>query len=199
VRSRLLIAALLFIPAAVAAQERPGLFDCEGCESIHEHSFDDLSWSTVVAPPGEPGDKLVIDGRVYKTDGKTPAEGVIVYIHHTNAKGLYPQNGSLEGWGRRHGYLRAWAKSNAKGDYRFETIRPAPYPNGGIPAHVHYIIKEPNRKEYWIDDIVFTDDPLIDESYRRRASNPRGGQGIATPTRDASGVWHVRRDIILER
>lgn len=197
-RSRLLIAAWLLIPAAVAAQERPGLFDCEGCESIHEHSFDDLSWSAVVAPPGEPGDKLVLTGRVYKPDGKTPVGGVIVYIHHTNARGIYPNRGDEKGWGRRHGYLRAWAKSNAEGDYRFETIRPAPYPGGDIPAHIHLIIKEPDRKEYWIDDVVFTDDPLVNDRYRHTLRN-QGGSGIVTPTRDAAGAWHVRRDIILER
>lgn len=196
---RLLLAALLLvIPGTMAAQSRPDLYDCEGCESIHENSFDDLSWSTVVPPKGEPGEPLVLTGRVYKTDGKTPAPGVIVYIHHTNAKGLYPQNDSLKGWGRRHGYLRAWVKSNAAGDYKFETIRPAPYPSAGIPAHIHYIIKEPDRREYWIEDVVFTDDQLVDERYKSRLDN-RGGNGVVTPTRDTSGTWHVRRDIILER
>ncbi len=197
-RIRLLVLPVLLVSSLLAAQSRPDLYDCEGCESVFEHSFDDLSWSTVIPPAGEPGEKLVLTGRVYKTDGKTPAPGVIVYVHHTDAKGIYPKHGDEKGWGRRHGYLRAWAKSSAAGDYRFETIRPAPYPDGGIPAHIHFIIKEPDRREYWIEDVVFTDDPLVDDSYRKRLSN-RGGNGVVTPSRDASGVWQVRRDIVLER
>ena len=196
---RLLLAAiLLVVPGTMAAQSRPDLYECEGCEAIQEHSFDDLSWSTVVPPPGEKGEPLVLTGRVYKPDGKTAVQGVIVYVHHTNAEGIYPKRDDLKGWGRRHGYLRAWAKTNEAGDYKFETIKPAPYPAGGIPAHIHLIIKEPGRREYWIDDVVFTDDPLVNDRYRAGLRN-QGGNGIVTPKRDASGTWQVRRDIILER
>lgn len=88
-------------------------------------------------------------------------------------------------------------RTNAQGEYRFITIRPAPYESRSDPAHVHMVVKEPERREYWIDEIVFTDDPLVDARYRARAEN-RGGTGIVTPTRDANGVWHVRRDITLE-
>ena len=60
------------------------------------------------------------------------------------------------------------------------------------------IVKEPDRREYWIDEVVFTDDPLVTERYRDRVEG-RGGSGIVTPTRDAAGTWSVRRDIVLER
>lgn len=60
------------------------------------------------------------------------------------------------------------------------------------------IVKEPGRQEYWIDEVVFTDDPLVDARYRARVEG-RGGSGIVTPTRDSTGTWQVRRDIILER
>ena len=181
---------------APAREQRPDLFDCEGCESIHEYGKAQLSWSAVIPPAGEPGERLVLTGRVLKTDGRTPAPGVIVYVHHTNAKGLYPRRGDEQGWGQRHGYLRAWVKSNDRGEYRFETIRPGTYPTGEFPAHIHFIIKEPDRREYWIDDVVFTDDPLVTD--RHRSSSPRGGNGVVTPKRQEDGTWTAQRDIVLE-
>jgi protocatechuate 3,4-dioxygenase beta subunit len=195
--------AFALLPAAAstrpaAGQSRPDLYQCEGCEAIYEHSHADLGWSTVIAPPGEPGDRMVLVGRVVRTDGETPAPGVIVYAYHTNAGGVYPTRGGEQAWARRHGYLRGWAKTDADGNYRFETIRPGGYPGRSDPAHVHMIIKEPNRQEYWIDEINFDDDPRVTDRVRAAAQN-RGGSGIIHPVRDANGVWQVRRDIVLER
>jgi len=52
---------------------------------------------------------------------------------------------------------------------------------------------EPGKATYWIDDIVFEDDPLLSARARRH----RGGRGVVRPERDAYGTWHVRRDIAL--
>jgi len=187
----------LCLPFGVEAQERPGLHRCEGCEAIYEHPFDDLSWRTVIPLSSEPGELLILTGRVYHSDGETPAPDVVVYAYHTNDDGVYPTRGSEQGWARRHGYLRGWVKTNAAGEYRFETIRPATYPSRTEPAHIHMTIKEPDRQEYWIEAVVFTDDPLVTIAYRA-AEEGRGGSGIVTPVRDSHGIWIVRRDIILE-
>lgn len=197
-RKLMIMLTLCVLPALACAQARPDLFECEGCEAIHEKSFKGLSWRTTVAPAAEPGERLTLSGTVFKTDGKTPAPGVVVYIHHTNVAGEYPRRGDETGWGRRHGYLRAWVVTNERGEYRFDTIRPGTYPNRGAPAHIHFIIKEPNRREYWIDDVVFTDDPLVNAAYRAGLQN-RGGNGIVTPRRDAAGSWLVQRNIVLEK
>ena len=69
---------------------------------------------------------------------------------------------------------------------------------GVYPAHIHPIVKEPDRREYWIDEIVFLDDVRVDERYRGAQGN-RGGSGIIRLTRDPSGTWIGRRDIVLER
>lgn len=50
---------------------------------------------------------------------------------------------------------------------------------------------------YYIDEIVFTDDPLRTSAERERHENKRGGSGVTSPTRDAAGVWKVVRDIQL--
>jgi len=192
---RLLMCVLL--PAACMAQSRPDLYQCEGCEAILERAASTLSSTAIVASRFEPGDRLVLAGRVFKPDGKTPAAGVVVYMYHTNAAGVYAARPGDTGWAQRHGRLRGWVVSSDSGNYRFDTIRPSPYPGGSDPAHIHMTVKEPNRREYWIDAVVFTDDPLVTPAFRKREQG-RGGNGIITPRRNESG-WLVLRDIILER
>lgn len=197
VSTLLLIASGVAFPQACAQSTREDLYACEGCEAIYEHPFDDLSWQTVIPPEGEPGEPLLLSGTVYQPDGRTPAPGVVLYAHHTNAEGVYPTRGDETGWARRHGYLRGWVKTDAEGRYRFQTIRPAHYPGRSGPAHIHLIVKEPDRPEYWIDDVVFEDDPAVTPRYRRERRD-RGGSGIIRLTRDEDGTWHGTRDVILE-
>jgi protocatechuate 3,4-dioxygenase beta subunit len=149
-----------------------------------------------IAPRDEPGEPLRIDGVVRDATGR-PVPGVIVYAYHTDAKGIYPRG--PESWpprARRHGLLRGWARTDSLGRYRFETIRPASYPNTAIPQHVHMHVIEPECCTYWIDDIHFEDDPLLTARERHAMSHGRGGEGIATPRRE-DGVWIVTRDIVL--
>ncbi len=192
-----LTALCLTLTASICAAQRDDLFVCEGCEAIYERSFDDLSWRTTIPPEDEPGEPLVLAGRVFQSDGKTPAAGVIIYAYHTNAQGVYPTRGDERGWARRHGYLRGWVETDAEGRYQFTTIRPALYPSRSAPAHIHLVIKEPGRQEYWIDQVVFEDDPHVDDRYREERRE-RGGSGIIRLTKDESGVWQGRRDIVLE-
>lgn len=88
-------------------------------------------------------------------------------------------------------------RTGADGHYRFDTIRPAGYPNTDIPEHVHMILIEVGCCAYWIDDIRFDDDPRLTREARGRPDDDRAGNGIAVPTRDASGAWHVTRDLNL--
>lgn len=171
---------------------------CEGCEAIYETpiEFDKLNYIDTLPDYNESGPKLVISGIVYKKDGTTPAPGVVIYVYHTDQKGYYPKKGDETGWGKRHGYLRGWMRTNDKGEYRFYTLRPAPYPNGNDPAHIHAIIKEPDKNEYYIDDFVFDDDKLVDERYLNRVRN-QGGSGIVSLTKNEEGVLIGKRDIFL--
>jgi protocatechuate 3,4-dioxygenase beta subunit len=170
---------------------------CDGCELIYEGMPEELTWQTSMAAKSEPGEPLEMRGVIYRSDGKTPAPGVILYVYHTDSKGYYsPAKGQTHA--RRHGHLRGWIKTDRQGRYRFRTIRPAPYPNGRIPAHIHPIVKEPSRNEYSIDEYIFGDDPLVTRKERARMEN-RGGSGVVDLTRNKEGVWVGQRDIILGR
>lgn len=87
--------------------------------------------------------------------------------------------------------------TDADGRYAFDTIRPAGYPGTDLPQHVHMHVLEVGRCTYYIDDILFEDDPRLTKAKRRQLTQGRGGNGVATPKRDANGTWLVRRDIVL--
>ena len=143
-----------------------------------------------IAPAEEPGEPLVIEGTVRNKDG-SPAEGIIIFAYQTNKDGIYPPEG------RDPGTLRGWARTDANGAYRFDTIRPGPYPEDDIPAHVHMHIIEPGKVTYTIDDIIFSDDPLWPGRWGHTMRYGRGGDGLSDLTRDERGVWRIRNDIVL--
>ena len=129
-------------------------------------------------------------------DGKTPAPNVIFYVYHTDANGIYSPAPGATGGARIHGHLRGWMKTNQSGEYKFTSIRPAHYPNRRGPAHIHVIVKEPDKNEYWIDEYLFDDDQALIREPPPRIEN-RGGSGIIHLTRNSAGTWVGRRDIIL--
>jgi protocatechuate 3,4-dioxygenase beta subunit len=140
---------------------------------------------------------MIIDGVVRDRRGEAVA-GIIVYAYHTDANGIYrPLENAPGTSARRHGQLRGWAVTDSLGRYRFITIRPGHYPQRNAPQHVHMHVIEPGCCTYYIGSIVFDDDPLLTDAARREAEADRGGSGLTSPTRDANGVWHVRRDITL--
>ena len=149
-------------------------------------------------PSGEPGESLVLSGTVYGDDGHTPAPNVIIYAYHTDAAGAYSKDGRETGNGRRHGRFRGWLRTDASGHYSIITIRPGTYPSRATPAHVHMTVTPPGQAERYIDDVVFSDDPLVDARWRAREER-RGGSGIVVARRDSLGGWHAVRDIYLSR
>lgn len=151
---------------------------CEGCEAIYEspvalEKLNNMCW---LPDWKQAGTTLAVNGTVYKPDGR-PAADVIIYIYHTDQTGHYPTKGNETDWGKRHGYIRGWMKTNEKGEYKFFTLKPQPYPGRKDPAHIHVTIKEPDKNAYWIDEYVFDDDTLLTTEKRKKLEN-RGGSGI---------------------
>lgn len=177
---------------------RANLYQCEGCEGVFEANPATLTSAARIGPGIDEGQPLAVDGVVYQSDSETPAAGVIVYAYQTNAAGRYANGAATTIWSRRHGRLRGWVKTSADGRYHFDTIKPAPYPNDTIPAHIHLTVLEPGKRPYWIDDIVFDGEFGVTPAYRESMIN-QGGNGIVPVRRDASGKAVVVRDIILER
>lgn len=170
---------------------------CEGCEAIHESPVPFKKLSSVDTLPdfNDQGQKIQISGIVYHADGKTPAKDIVLYVYHTDQEGVYPKKGNETGWGKRHGYLRGWLKTDSNGFYQFYTLRPSAYPGRKDPAHIHITVKEPDKNEYWIDDFLFDDDPKLTKQMRK-LQQERGGDGIMKLI-DDKGFMHGTRHIIL--
>ena len=151
--------------------------------------------STMMIPDDNPkSEKLIISGTIYKKD-KTPYPDVILYAYHTDAKGEYSKKGNETGYQKWHGSHHGWCKTDKKGYYRIETIRPASYPKTTAPQHIHSAIKIPNSKPFYITDFLFKDDPNLPKNIQNKYSL-QGGSGIVD-VKKVGDVWMGKRDIIL--
>jgi protocatechuate 3,4-dioxygenase beta subunit len=170
---------------------------CEGCEAVFEQRPAALGASATIAGPEEPGERLVITGLVTDERGR-PARNIVVYAYHTDANGLYPPApaGTLGPAATRHGRLRGFVVTGDDGAYQFATIRPGGYPGSDTPEHVHMHVVEEGC-HYYIDDLMFRDDPRLTPEQQGAHSPGRGGPGIVTPMRTPDGGWIVHRDILL--
>jgi protocatechuate 3,4-dioxygenase beta subunit len=145
-----------------------------------------------IAPPGEPGEKLVFWGRVLDYDGR-PLEKAAVIAYHTDQHGLYnPPNGPT-----RVPRLRAVAVTDTDGRFGFSTIRPAAYPNATEPAHIHLVIGAPAHDPRYLD-VWFEGDRFLTTAHRERASSSRSPAVIVRLDGDAKKGWTFEQDIRLE-
>jgi protocatechuate 3,4-dioxygenase beta subunit len=186
------IAALIF--AAAASAEPPnypstlsGGAPCGSCNAPREPS-----WKTVIPSGNEPGEPLVITGKVFRPDGKTPAEGMVLWVYHTDRTGYYNAQDDAS-----HPRLNGWMQIPADGKYEFRTIRPGAYPHRSTPAHIHAHVYGPGYSERSIEDYWFKDDPRINEKELKLQAQNGGHPVIVEVKRGSDGVWRGERDITL--
>ena len=98
-----------------------------------------------IAPASEPGTPMVITGRLFDRDGRSPAPGITVFAYHTDAQGLYDVRSN----GPHSWRLKGWALTDAGGHFEFTTIRPAPYPGGTTASHIHISLEGPHLRRRW--------------------------------------------------
>jgi protocatechuate 3,4-dioxygenase beta subunit len=150
-----------------------------------------------IAPASEPGEPLTVTGRVFGAEGR-PRSGILVYGYQTDRNGVYPDVHPPRSYvSNFQGRLRGWARTDARGRYRFDTIRPGSY--GGNPAHIHMQVVEPGCSTYRIDDLMFAGDPLLERltpGQRQNETPGVGGSGVGT-LRHKGKAWEVTRDIRL--
>ena len=194
----LAIVSLSLHTTEVRCQNEPPTCD----ECIFDQTPKTVSWRVTIPSDSVRGQRIRISGTLFQCDGKTPAAGVLLYAYQTNASGRYAKIGTED---RRshawwHGYLRGWLKTDERGRYEINTIRPAPYPGRTEPAHIHALVKAPDTaKAQWISDFVFQDDPFLTDSYWYRTELSEGlirYAGVALkPGANATLVGN--RDIVL--
>jgi protocatechuate 3,4-dioxygenase, beta subunit len=161
--------------------------DCSWCGA--RDLPEDVGSHLVLAGKQDNGDRIRISGTVYAGDGK-PAPNTLIYLYHTDIYGNYGAKGE-----HRHGGYRGWMLTEANARYEFESIKPASYPNSTIAAHIHMTVTTVNRKEDWIDSILFEGDRFITQ--RERESRKGGFDPILKMQKNEDGVLTGVRDIKL--
>jgi protocatechuate 3,4-dioxygenase beta subunit len=116
---------------------------------------------------GEPiGERIIVTGRVLDGDGR-PVRHQLVEVWQANAGGRYihqrdqhpaPLDPNFTGLGR--------CLTGADGTYRFQTIKPGPYPwrnhlNAWRPAHIHFSLFGTDFTQRLVTQMYFPGDPLF--------------------------------------
>jgi len=116
---------------------------------------------------GEPiGERIIVSGRVLDENGRAVPH-TLVEIWQANAAGRYPHKAdqhdapldpNFSGAGR--------AVTDAKGHYRFITVRPGEYPwrnhyNAWRPAHIHFSLFGRAFLTRLVTQMYFPGDPLL--------------------------------------
>ncbi len=156
-----------------------------------------VPWKTTIVADGEPGEPLIVSGTIYAPDGRTPLEGINLFVYQTDATGVYSTSGG--GGDNRSTRIHGLMRSNKEGRYEFRTIKPGSYPNSRNAAHIHAYVSGPDYPEYWIDEYLFEGDPFISATDRQKLGGKGTFSSILTPRRGADGVLRAVRDIKVER
>ena len=129
-------------------------------QAIHEAPADAPSRGQL-APAGERGERLTVSGVVVDANGK-PVGDVSMYVYQTDREGYYGVKPSTDA---RNPRLKLFLRSDAKGAWSFETIRPGSYPNSDVPGHIHFEVGKQGFAAR-IYEIVFEGDPLVTDKMR---------------------------------
>ena len=150
-----------------------------------------------IADEDEPGNRILIKGRILMSDSLTPIQDVTIYAYHTDNNGYYSKKGNEKGVQKFHGRLHGWGKTDSSGNYEIRSIKPARYPENRFPAHIHAVLKISGKTPFYINDFVFKDDSLVNESYVNTLHAP-GGNGVIELKNNTDNILTGERLIILD-
>lgn len=148
-----------------------------------------------IIPPDSKGIPMNLTGTIFKEDGKTPLNNVLVEIwqcdeneHYDNTSDSFLYRGAI--------------KTDKKGEYAFKTIVPVPYkadPNNEDswrPAHIHMRVSVAEQQDL-ITQIYFKGDKYNDTD--RSASSPEAVNRILNIVKNSSGENTVTFDVVLSK
>ena len=195
VRAALLLgAALAGTTRSAGAQNSP---DDAACQPPAPPQGDrSLPSSLTLATSTERGEPLEFALHFRAPQGR-PLQNLVVYVYHTDASGHYRRAPGATGCFRFHGVLHGWARPDSTGRITVRSIRPGPYPGSTEPAHVHIVVQFPGQQGFYINDLLFDDDPRLTPAVRA-AQTMAGGPGVVHATKDRRGVWQAVRIVTLQ-
>ncbi|MFD2550892.1 hypothetical protein ACFSQP_03590 [Bizionia sediminis] len=143
--------------------------------------------------------KLKISGTVFKADGVTPAENIILFFQQANSEGYYTLIADTNGEHLQH---RAWVKTDNNGRYTIYTFmpgatnKPLTYPHEPQAIHMHVAIKEPGKTPYNIPSFLFNTDPNLTTSCIKRLTR-KDADAVLQVTQGVS-ILETTKNIVLK-
>jgi len=145
----------------------------------------------------EPGKRITVSGLVVNKSGE-PQKNVLIYFYHTDDRGWYADTGVhvLTNSGDfKHARLFGYLKTNDKGEFSFETIRPNGYPQSDFAGHIHLQFWDENRRTlHGPGEFQFDEDPRMTPS--RKAASLADGYLISKNTGTAEKMVYVYKVIV---
>jgi len=144
---------------------------------------------------GSNGTPIVLKGKIFREDGKTPINDAFVEIWHCDEHEVY-DNTSDE-----YRY-RAGQRTKADGKYEFKSILPVPYkaaPNiesSWRPAHIHMRVSVTGQQDL-ITQVYFKGGKYVGTD--KWASAPQAVNRILTITKNNSGESEIVFNVIMSK
>ena len=140
-----------------------------------------------LAKDDEPGEPLVIYGKIIDRKTNQPVKDVSLFLYQTDSSGIYNTSGGPDDQARIRGTIYA----NETGCLKIKTILPGDYPGRKNSRHLHYVINAKGYKE--IKSILFF------KGFTTPNINGQGPLLVLDIKKEKNGTWIGSIDIKMER
>ena len=140
-----------------------------------------------LAKSNEPGEPLVIYGKVIDRATSKPIRNVSLFLYQTDSSGIYNTSGGPDDQAR----IRGTMFTNETGCFKVRTILPGDYPGSKNSRHLHYVINAEGFKE--IKSILFF------KGFTTANITGAGPFAVLDINKDNTGTWIGSIDITMER
>lgn len=134
----------------------------------------------------EPGERLVIYGKIMDRKTNQPARDVSLFLYQTDTSGIYNISGGPEDQAR----IRGTVHTNENGCFKIKTILPGDYPGQKNSRHLHYVINAKGYKE--------TRSILFLKGFTTPNITGQGPLSVLDIKKDNDGTWVGSIDIHIE-
>lgn len=122
-----------------------------------------LSSNLTLTNEAEPGQKIVILGRIVDKKNNEKLSNVVIEVHQTDITGNYSAGGKNEKSPRLNGELI----SDKNGEFVINSIKPNSYPGTTFPKHIHFTIRKEGYQTKFTEMLFEDDKNLKSQDFRR--------------------------------
>ena len=140
-----------------------------------------------LAKNDEPGEPLVIYGKILDRKTNQPIKDVSLFLYQTDSSGIYNASSSRDSDAR----IRGTMHTNESGCFKIKTILPGDYPGRKNSRHLHYVINANGYKE--IKSILFF------KGFTTANITSEGPLSVLDIKKEKNASWIGKIDIKMER